>query len=194
MGFNVEVGQSPMRSGRAGEARIYTGELAVISGGEVHRADAETDEFFDGVVDQIRTGEYIPSFDHEAGNWYFTNDASELDTDNHAPLGTSDSDKEAGHLVPVGGGDDGNIIRARTIDDTTAAAPDIGDGDVVGFVDTSAADAPDSPGRLVQEGYENDGYGTADGFVAIGTAYRPSSDGDVTDHDALVRVRVNKGV
>lgn len=199
MGFYVEVTQTPNRSGLAGED-IPAGTAVVIEDGEVTLADAENHDYFDGVADTPRTGEYIASFDHESSDFVYREDAE--DDDNHATLGYEDS--KGPYLVPVGGGDDGDIVRIRSQPDEDEAAPDIGDGDVVGFIDTSVADAPDIAGYVVEEGYEDDAGTTYDrdddNFVAIGTAYRPvanvapSDDGTVTDYDFPVRIRVNKGL
>lgn len=98
----------------------------------------------------------------------------------------------------------GAIVHGRTIEETTdgvTTAPSISHETVVGVVDTSDANAPASPGRLVEEGYTNDedddGTSTTfsranSNFVALGEAYRPGKqNGDsVTGYDATVRVQL----
>ena len=184
MGFYIEVTQTPNRSGFAAED-IPAGTLVYLADGEAHLADASTHETVDGVADTPRRGEYIAGFDHETSDFVYL--ANDPDPDNHAPL----SDNNA-HLVPVGGGADGDYIKARTVADETAAAPSITDGAVVGFVDATAADAPaDAAGYIVEEGYTNDDT-TFDretgNFVAIGRAYRESHG----DYDRPTRVVVNQ--
>lgn len=83
--------------------------------------------------------------------------------------------------------EDSAVVRVRTIEETTAGvttAPDINHQDVVGIVDETDADAPSSPGRVVQEGYvndENDDAATTtynrtnSNFKAVGVAYRPDT-------------------
>lgn len=100
--------------------------------------------------------------------------------------------------------EDGAIVKIRTVingDDTTSA-PSIGHRDVVGIVDETDADAPaeaDCEGRIVEEGYANDGNDddanttfnrTNDNFLAVGRAHRPAKQNgnSVSDYDEPVRV------
>lgn len=95
--------------------------------------------------------------------------------------------------------EDAAVVKARTIDDDTAPAPNIGHRSVVGVVDDSSVDAPAAPqGRLVEEGYttdiDGDGVTTEfsranNNFIAVGRAYRPgrTAGSNVTDFDAPVR-------
>ena len=181
MGFYVEHTTGPYRSGIAGED-IPVGHLVQLVDGEVFLADADRASTVEGVADALRSGEYIQSFMHEAGDFIYLADPD--DTDNHAPLS-----QDGGHVVPIGGGTDGSYIKLVAADDDDADTPDISDGDVVGFVDTTAADAPDAAGQVVEAGYTNDGF-TAEGaeFVAIGRAYRD----DAAAHGDIVRVVVDK--
>lgn len=98
--------------------------------------------------------------------------------------------------------EDAAVVKVRTIkDDGDDAAPSISHGDIVGICDDSSADAPDSLGRVVEEGYAQDDTsdGTANSvtfdrsngnFLAVGRAYRPGKqNGDtVTAYDEPVRV------
>lgn len=82
--------------------------------------------------------------------------------------------------------EDSAVVKVRTVENTTdgvTTAPSIGHRDVVGYVDETDADAPASPGRIVEEGYTNDEnddaatttFNRANGnFKAIGVAYRPA--------------------
>lgn len=186
MGFYIEVTQTPNRSGFAAED-IPAGTLVYLAGGEAHLADASTHETVDGVADTPRRGEYIAGFDHETSDFVYL--ANDPDPDNHAPL----SDNNA-HLVPVGGGADGDYIKARTVPDVAGAtAPSITDGAVVGFIDTTVLDGvEDAAGYIVEEGYTDaaaNEYSRAEGnFVAIGRAYRESHG----DYDRPTRVVVNQ--
>lgn len=214
MGFYIETTQTPNQGGFAAED-IPAGTAVVVADGEVTLFDAATDEVFSGVADTPRRGEYIASYDHESGTYtYLANITDDYDRDNHAPLGFQGydgvGDTRDAHLVPVGGGDDGDLIKLRTITDTNATAPSISDGTVVGVVDSTDADAPDNAaGYIVEEGYSYDGDGDTtpttfsranDNFVAIGKAYKPedmvapSDDGTITEYDFPVRIKVNKGL
>lgn len=100
------------------------------------------------------------------------------------------------------GYEDGAIVRALTTADDTAPAPSISEGDVVGVVDTTNADAPDARGRLVEEGYsadvDGDGAATtfsrANGnFLAVGRAGNLNGE-TVTAYDVECRVEVDKSL
>jgi len=99
--------------------------------------------------------------------------------------------------------EDSAVVKVRTIEETTGGvttAPSIGHRDVVGIVDETDGDAPDSPGRIVEEGYSNDENDDTtsttfnrgnDNFKAVGVAYRPGrNDAAVADpaFDEPVRV------
>lgn len=186
MGFYIEVTQTPNRSGFATED-IPLGTAVYLAGGEAFLADAATHETIDGVADAPRRGEYIAGFGHETSEFVYL--ADDPDPDNHATL----SDNNA-HLVPVGGGADGDYIKLKSMAEVDgAAAPDIGDGDVVGFIDTSVANGvADGAGHIVEEGYTDaagNEYSRDEGnFVAVGRAYRD----EATEFGELVRVVVNQ--
>ena len=186
MGFYIEVTQTPNRSGFATED-IPAGTLVYLSGGEASLADAAEHETIDGVADTPRRAEYIAGFGHETSEFVYL--ADDPDPDNHAPL----SDNNA-HLVPVGGGADGDYIKAISMADVSGAStPDIGDGDVVGFIDTTVVDGiPAGAGHIVEEGYTDaaaNEYSRDEGnFVAVGRAYRD----EATEHGEPVRVVVNQ--
>lgn len=109
--------------------------------------------------------------------------------------------------VPYGGDEDGAVIRPLTIEETTngvTSTPDIGEDSVVGVPDTTTNDGPDSPGRVVEEGYSNDENDDSttttfdrsnDNFVAIGRAL-PQGGGqlDVSGYGEQIRVRVDKSL
>lgn len=98
--------------------------------------------------------------------------------------------------------EDSAIVRIRTVNETSAgitAAPSISHRDVVGIVDEGDADAPTSPGRIVEEGYVNDENDDAttttynranNNFKAVGVAYRPGQQAGQaeTRYDHPVRV------
>ena len=186
MGFYIEVTQTPNRSGFASED-IPAGTAVYLSGGLASLADAAEHETIDGVADTPRRAEYIAGFRHETSDFVYL--ADDPDPDNHAPL----SDNNA-HLVPVGGGADGDYIKLKAMADVDgASAPDIGDGDVVGFIDTTVVDGvPDGAGHIVQEGYtdeeDNEYSREEDNFVAVGRVYKD----EATEFGQPVRVVVNQ--
>lgn len=193
MGFYIESSDRPLQSYNAGE-RIKVGTLVVAEGdGTVSLADAATHDRFDGVAASPRRAEYIADEIDDPSDFTY-----EVDTSGDRYGGLTE---DGPHLVPYGGGADDDLIKVRTILETTdgvTTAPSISDQDVVGFVDTSDADAPTSAGRIVEEGYTNDEnddaasttFNESNGnFVAIGRAYKPK-EGEGDDYDDIVRVEV----
>jgi len=178
MAFYIESADRPHDSRIAGED-IHVGELVVDQGdGTVDRADAQNDGYFDGVADNPHTGNHIAPDPHEATGAFVYESA--------------DNDR-----VPYGGAEDDARIKVRTPEDTggNESAPDISEGDVVGFIDTSAgtlSSTDEYKGRIVEEGY-TDGESSAttynrtnSNFIAIGKAHRDTG----KDWDEAVRVRV----
>lgn len=181
MAFYIESADRPHTSRIAGED-IHVGELVVEQGdGTVDRADAQNDSDFDGVADAPHRGNHIAPDPHDATGAFVYEAA--------------DNDR-----VPFGGEADGDHIKVRVPEDTggNESSPNITDGDVVGFIDTSAgtlSSTDEYKGRVVEEGY-TDGESSAttynrsnNNFTAIGTALRDSA----TDWDDVVRVQVAGG-
>lgn len=181
MGAYIESTDRPNQSRIAG-SDVDVGEAVAINsnlkavpfdGSSYVQAD------FQGVADDPLTGDQIAADEDDTGG--FTYLASEDDR------------------VNFGGDADADVIKLRTAEDTggNEPTPSISDGDVVGFIDTSAgtlSSTAEFHGRIVEEGYE-DGESTPttynrsnSNFVAIGTAYR--DDGQA--YDTPVRIEVNK--
>lgn len=197
MGFYIESSDRPYQSYNAGED-IKVGTLVSAEGdGTVSLADAATHSDFDGVAASPRRSGYIADEIDDPTTFTYL-----VDTSNVKYGGLTE---DGPMLVPYGGDADDDLIKVRTILETTSGvttAPNITDRDVVGFVDTSDADAPTSAGRIVEEGYTNDEnndaatttYNRANGnFVAIGRAYKPKK-GEGDDFDDIVRVEVDSGL
>lgn len=170
MAFYIESADRPRKSALPDED-IPVGLLVhKLSSGMVQRARYD-DETFDGVADQPHTGEQIAEReDQDDSNW----DVYEADEEER---------------VVYGGDEDGARIKVRTADDNdTDPAPDIADADVVGIADNG----DEYHGRLVEEGYEDDGgttYERGEGnFLPVGKVYRDSADG----FDDVVRVEVRR--
>lgn len=198
MGFYIESADRPYQSYEAGE-EITVGTLVVAeSDGTVSLADASTHSGFSGVAAAPRRAEYIAEDEDERA----INFTYKTDTTGDRYSGLSENGP---HLVPYGGSEDDALIKVRTIEETTdgvTTAPSIADQSIVGFVDTSVGDAPDSAGRLVEEGYTNDENDDTtdttfnqsnDNFVAIGRAYKPK-DGEGGKFDGIVRVEVDNSL
>lgn len=169
MGFYVESADRPYQSGIAQED-IHVGTIvALTSSGQVNLTD-DVDTAADGVATAPRRGDYI---------------AKEADETTDFKYLSSEDDR-----VPYASLDEaGAILKARTItDNSTDPAPSISDGDVVGV-----AHKADSAfrGRLVEEGYTDNGattYNTSSSnFTAVGTARRDSS----SDYDEALRFEVD---
>lgn len=169
MGFYVESSDRPYQSGIAQED-IHVGTIvAKTSAGQVNLTD-DVDTAADGVATTPRRGDYIAKEDDETTNFLY-----ESAEDDRVPYASLD---EAGA-----------VFKARTItDNSTDPAPSISDGDVVG-VAHKADDA--FRGRLVEEGYTDDGattYDTGTGnFTAVGTVVRDDS----SSYDEAVRFEVD---
>lgn len=173
--FYLESADRPSQSGLADE-QITPGVFVSDGGAGVTRF-AFADGDYDGLA--LYDPEWLSAEDEDAiANGYY----------------------EVDDRVRYHPSEDAAVVKARTIDDDTVAAPSIGHGDIVGIVDDSDANAPGTPqGRLVEEGYTSDadGDGTsttfsrANGnFLAVGRAYRPARQpgGTVGEFDGIVRV------
>lgn len=169
MAFYIESADRPYRSGIVNEDVDVGTVVAFDSNSKFVNVDAATHSQEDlvGVADFHHTGDAISEDDEDTS--YGTFLAAENDR------------------ASAGGREDGAVIKVRTIvDNSTDPAPDISNGDVVGVADVGSGD-----GRIVQEGYSDNGgttYGrssTGD-FVPIGKADRDSS----TSFDDPVRVEV----
>lgn len=169
MGFYVESADRPYQSGIAQED-VHVGTVVARTGaGQVNLTD-DVDTAADGVATAPRRGDYIAEEADETTD--FTYKAAENDRVPYADLDEA-----------------GAVLKARTIkDNSTDPAPSISDGTVVG-VAHKADDA--FRGRLVEEGYTDDGATTYDSgsgnFTPVGTVYRDESSG----YDEAVRFVVD---
>jgi hypothetical protein len=168
--FYVEQADRSPQSGVANES-VYAGELVYDAGSGV-----DVLSFADG-NDNVALARY---------------DAEEMAAEWEEDI--VEEVYDAGDRVQYQPIEDSAILRIRTPEDDTAAAPSVSHRDVVGIVDESAGDAPaDVEGRVVEEGYTN-GATTFDrstgNFKAVGVAYRPAQrNGDAeTRYDHPVRV------
>ena len=179
MGFYVESADRAYSSRQAAE-ELHVGTIVTTDSNDMYvNADAQ-DNRLDAVVTKPRSAPHIA-----------------FDEDDEDPTRTYEADGRRAPALPLA---DGDVIKALTITETTdgvTTSPDISEGNVVGVVDTSNADAPDNAGRLVEEGYSNDEnddaaattFSRANGnFLALGVAERDSE----SKFDAAVRVRVNR--
>lgn len=184
MGLYIESSDRPNKSGIVAET-VPVGTL-------VHRdanqklvlADANDHDDFEGVAAAPRRADYIATQERrDSSNFEYRLAADKDDFEIN-----SDVDDRA----PFGGDADRDIINVYAQPDESATAPDISDGDVVAFVDTTATDAPDAAGYVVEDGYTNSGFtadvSTADA-VQVGVCYREGTD----EHGGLVKVEVNRG-
>lgn len=159
MGFYVESADRPYQSGIAQEDIPVGTIVERTAAGQVNLTD-DSDTAADGLATAPRRGDYI---------------ADEPDETTDFEYKSADDDR-----VPYADLDEaGAVFKARTItDNSTDPAPDISDGDVVGV---AQKDDDAFRGRLVEEGYTDDGATTydsgSDNFTAVGTVYRDSSDG-----------------
>lgn len=169
MGFYVESADRPRQSAIAQED-IHVGTIvARTSAGQVHNTD-DSDTTADGVATAPRRGDYIAKEPDETTTFEYL--ASEDDRVSYADLDEA-----------------GAVLKARTIsDNSTDPAPSISDGTVVGV---AHKDDDAFRGRLVEEGYEDNGATVYDedtgNFTPVGTVYRDDS----TDFDEAVRFIVD---
>lgn len=175
MAFYIQEADRSANSGVANED-IDVGELVkhTTNGAELFDAQDAVEDW-SGVADNPYSSDAIAK--DEDDNSYGTYLSSEND------------------FVVFGGDENDAEIKAKTVEETNSGvttAPNITTHDVVGVVDTSDADAPDSKGRLVEEGYSNDENDDAssttfnrsnNNFIAIGK-YR--GEDDVTSFDQVV--------
>lgn len=169
MGFYRESADRPSQSGIAQED-IHVGTIVARTGaGQVNLTD-DVDTAADGVALAPRSGDYIAKEADETTNFLY--ESAENDRVPYADLDEA-----------------GAVLKARTIsDNSTDPAPSISDDTVVGV-----AHKADSAfrGRLVEEGYTDDGATTYDegssNFTPVGTVYRDESDG----YDEAVRFVVD---
>lgn len=167
--FYVEQADRSPHSGVVNED-IYAGELVHDDGDGVDVLTyAATDEDAGGHIGLARYDGQAFARDHD----------DEVREDKYV---AGDPQRERAQYQPF---EDSAVVRIRTINETTdgvTTAPDINHKDVVGVVDETEANAPTSPGRVVQEGYSNNEDDDADSttynrsnnnFKAVGVAYRP---------------------
>lgn len=187
MAFYIESADRPPQSRVAG-SDVHVGEAVAPTGSDTVRP-------FDGSQDAL--GDFLGVADDP-----LTSDAIARDEDdtNFGVYLASENDR-----VIYNGDADGDLVKIRTAEDTggNEAAPSISDGDVVGFIDTSAgtlSSASEYHGRIVQEGY-TDGestpttYNRSNGnFVAIGRAYRKETADFADGWDVPIRVEINKSL
>lgn len=178
MASYIESTDRPNESRVAGED-IYVGEAVALPGdGTAVRFDAASHALgqFAGVADNPLTGDQIALDEDEEGG--FTYEAAENDR------------------VVFGGDADADRIKLRTAksDGTDDPAPNVTDGDIVGFIydsDGSLTTPDNFVGRIVEEGYSDGtttyGRSSAGDFVAVGRAYR-----DEGTTDTPVRIEVRK--
>jgi len=174
MAFYIESADRPPESRLAG-SDVTVGEGVALNGsGLAVPFDPSTHTIGDflGVADNPRTGDQIA--EDEDDELYETYEAAEDDR------------------VVYGGDADRDRIKLLTPPDTTAdPAASIADETTVGF----AAVGGDFNGRIVEEGYTDDGdtqYGDggAGTFVPLGVAYRD----EATDFDEPARIEVRGGL
>lgn len=164
---------------------IYPGDLVVReSGGGAHVADASSDSRVDGIALSLEAGDNIAShpYDYRPTREDFSyRPASQKDSDDKLP-NTDDR-------VPLSVALTGRPIPKTIKDNGTDPAPNITQNDVVGVAAVGANEQDEIQGRIVEEGYTDNGgttYGrssTGD-FVALGRAEE-----DVSSFDEMVRVR-----
>jgi len=168
MGFYVESADRPYHSGIAQED-IHVGTIVSKTGaGQVNLTD-DVDTAADGLATAPRRGEYIADEADETTTFKYL--ASE-----NARVPYADLDEA------------GAVLKARTISDNgTDPAPSISDGDVVGVA--HKADGA-FRGRLVEEGYTDNGAVTYDSgssnFTVVGETYRDDS----SEYDDALRLTV----
>lgn len=119
----------------------------------------------------------------------------------------SDATLENNDRVPYAPLRDGMVVYCLTVTETNSgvtSSPSIDEHDIVGVPDTTNADAPSDPGRIVQEGYSNDENDDAssttfnrsnNNFIAIGRAL-PSGLGQLAadSFGDVVRVEIVAGL
>ena len=169
MAFYIESADRPPKS-RLPAEDVPVGTLVVENGSDKVKVAAFADSRFDGVADQPLTGEQIVEYE-------------DVDDPNFDVYEAAEDER-----VTYGGDEDRARIKVRTAEDNgTDPAPSISDGDIVGI----AANGAEYAGRLVEEGYTDDGgttYGTEStgDFLPVGVAYRDEG----TTYDTPVRVEV----
>lgn len=169
MAFYIESADRPPKS-RLPAEDVPVGTLVVENGSDMVKVAEFADSRFDGVADQPLTGEQINEYEN-------------IDDPNFDVYEAAEDER-----VTYGGDEDRARIKVRTAEDNgTDPTPSISDGDVVGV----AGNGAEFQGRLVEEGYTDDG-GTAYGrestgdFLPVGIAYRDEG----ATYDTPVRVEV----
>lgn len=178
MGFYVESADRPYQSRIAAED-IHVGTLVSEDGSDnFELTDADKHSRLDALATKHRLGDWIADDDDEETTFEYL--ADEDDRVIAQPLS------------------DGDVIKVRTIEETTdgiTSAPSLEDGDIAVVVDTSDGDAPDSAGRVVEDGYSNDENDDdtsttfeldGDNVLGVGVVYKDEAD----DFDEPVRIRV----
>lgn len=180
MGFYVESADRPYQSRLASED-IHVGTLVNENGSDAYElTDDSKHSTVEALATAPRRGDYIAKEDDKTTTFKYL---------------SSENDRVPG--LPLA---DRDVVKVRTVLETNSgvtSAPSISDGDVVGVVDTSDANAPTSAGRIVEEGYTNDENDDStsttfnrsnSNFIPLGKAYRDES----TSFDEPVRVRVER--
>lgn len=165
---------------------IPEGDLVVrLAGGGVEVADASTHSEIDGIALNLEAGDNIANhpYDYRPGlDDFVYKPASNKDQDDMLP-NTDDR-------VPILGQFEGAVPIPHTIKDNgTDPAPAIDHNDVVGVAAVGANEQGEIQGRVVQEGYTDNG-GTTYGRSSTG-AFLPlgKADDAVSSFDTAVPVR-----
>jgi len=153
--------------------------IARLSGGGVEVADASSHDSVDGIAMNLEAGDNIA--DHE---YDYLADRRDFV---YKPSGNKDTDDllpNTDDRVPIGGQKaTAEPIPATIQDNGTDPAPSITKNDVVGVAAVGANEQGEIQGRVVQEGYTDNGgttYGTgsAGDFIPVGYADEPVSSFD----------------
>jgi hypothetical protein len=174
MGFFVEQADRSYQSRIAAED-IHVGTLVAEGGNDTVVNVDDTDTELDGLAGAPRSGDYVAKELHSIGD---TGSAS-------TSFVYQSAEDDRVPFLPVANSD---LVKVYTItDNSTDPEPSISDGDVVGVAQKND-DA--FRGRLVEEGYTDNGATTynrsSDNFTAVGKAYKDES----ATYDETVRVSV----
>lgn len=155
------------------------------SGGGVSLVDGSTHSKIDGIALNLEAGDHIANheYDYRASREDFVyKPSSNKDSDDLLP---NEDDR-----VPIGGQKATSELNPATIKDNgTDPAPSISKNDLVGVAPVGANEQDEIQGRIVQDGYTDNGgttYGEGDtgAFVPLGYADEP-----VSSFDERVTVR-----
>jgi hypothetical protein len=175
MGFYAESYDRPNMSGVPAEDIRAGTIVATTASGLVQTDNSETAA--DGLALQPRSGGYVAEEMDEGTDFLYQPASSKTGTE---------ADEQFPDRVPYADlNEAGAVFKCRTIaDNGTDPAPSISDGTVVGV---AHKDDDAFRGRLVEEGYTDNGATTYDegsgNFTPVGVVRRDSADG----HDEAVR-------